>query len=183
MVVINKFKEIKNRLDIINVAKYFGLDVKRAYKCICPFHKEDSASLSFSSSKQIFKCFGCGVAGDVITLCSKLLNISPLESAKHLNDTFHLGVDLNGNTSNYELNKYKRVYKSKGNFKEWENETFKLLCGYLHQLDPIEYMQQENIIEYYIDEIFINGKLNDKLWFKNQEEGWCNNIARRIRKH
>lgn len=56
---MNKIQEVKQRADIVKVAEYFGLKMNRAYKCICPFHKEKTASLSFSPSKQIFKCFGC----------------------------------------------------------------------------------------------------------------------------
>jgi len=57
---MNKLQEVKDRIDIISVAEYFGLKLDRAYKCICPFHKENTASMSFSKSKQIYKCFGCG---------------------------------------------------------------------------------------------------------------------------
>lgn len=179
---MNEIQEIKKRVDIINVAKYFGLNLNRAYKCVCPFHKEKTASLSFSPSKQIFKCFGCGISGDAITLTSKLLNLSPYESAKQLNNIFSLGVEIGGTVRKFELNKYQQAQHSKERFYKWENETFQLLCDYLHSLNQIEYMQQENIINYYIDEIFINGTEKDKLWFKKTEERWCQEIAKKLRK-
>ena len=40
------------------------------------WHKEKTASLSFSQSKQIFKCFGCGEGGDVLTFLMKINNQS-----------------------------------------------------------------------------------------------------------
>lgn len=179
---MNEIQEIKKRVNIISVAKYFGLNLNRANKCNCIWHNEKTASLSFSQSKQIFKCFGCGIYGDVITLTSKILGLSPYESAKQLNSIFSLGIEIGGNVRKYELNKYQQIHNSKDRYKKWENETFQLLCDYLHSLNPIEYMQQENIINYYIDEIFINGTEKDKLWFKKTEERWCKEIARRIRK-
>lgn len=56
---MNQIQEVKQRADIMKVAKYFGLNLNRANKCKCLWHKENTASLSFSQSKQIFKCFGC----------------------------------------------------------------------------------------------------------------------------
>ena len=179
---MNEIQEIKKRVDIINVAKYFGLDLNRANKCKCVFHKEKTASLSFSPSKQIFKCFGCGISGDVITLTSKILNLSPYESAKQLNNIFSLGVEIGGTVRKFELNKYQQVQTAKEQFKKWENETFQLFCDYLHSINPIEYMQQENIVNYYIDEIFINGTEKDKLWFKKNNQNYIKNIKKKVKK-
>ena len=73
---MNKIQEVKQRVDIIKVAEYLGLNLNRAKQCKCIWHNEKTASLSFSQSKQIFKCFGCGQSGDVITLTSKLSSIN-----------------------------------------------------------------------------------------------------------
>lgn len=91
---MNKIQEVKQRVDIIKVAQYLGLNLNRANKCNCIWHKEKTGSLSFSQSKQIFKCFGCGEGGDCITLVSKTLNINSYESAKLLNEAFGLGIDF-----------------------------------------------------------------------------------------
>lgn len=177
---MNKIQEVKQRVDIIKVAQYLGLNLNRANKCNCVFHKEKTASMSFSQSKQIFKCFGCGEGGDCITLVSKILNINAYESAKQLNQIFGLGIDFEKKTSSYELNKYKQIQEAKDRFKTWHNKTLQMLCDYLHSLNKIEKMQNENIIEYYID-LLIFGTEEDWLWFKKTEEGWCKEIERRIR--
>ena len=49
----NKIKMVKDKADIIKVAQYLGLNLNRANKCNCVFHKEKTASMSFSQSKQI----------------------------------------------------------------------------------------------------------------------------------
>jgi DNA primase len=37
------------------------------WKGICPFHKEKTPSFVVSEDKEIFKCFGCGKAGNLKT--------------------------------------------------------------------------------------------------------------------
>ena len=175
---MNKIQEVKQRVDIIKVAEYFGIKKKQH----CPFHKEKTPSFSISQSKQIFKCFGCGISGDCITLVSKILNINAYESAKQINNIFSLGVDFGKITSSFELNKYKQISQAKERFKKWHNQTLQLLCDYLHRLNYIEKMQEQNIIEYYID-LLIFGTENDWLWFKKTEERWYKEIERKFRRN
>lgn len=178
---MNKIQEVKQRADIIKVAQYLGINLNRANKCNCMWHKEKTASLSFSQSKQIFKCFGCGESGDCITLVSKLLNINAYESAKLLNEAFGLGIDFGkSNASKFEINRRIQIQKAKERFYKWHNNTLQLLCDYLHFLSKIEKLQTKEIIEYYID-LLIFGNEEDWLWFKKTEERWCKEIERRIR--
>jgi len=172
---MNKIKEVKERADIIKVAEYFGLKLNRANKCKCVWHKENTASLSISQPKQIFHCFGCGVGGDCITLVSKLLNINAYESAKQINNIFSLGIDFGQPTSNLELNRYKQTMQAKEKFKKWHNETLQMLCNYLHSLKGIEKLQEQEIVEYYID-LLIFGTEEDWLWFKKTEENFIKGI-------
>lgn len=168
---MNKIQEVKQRADIVKVAEYFGIKKKQC----CPFHREKTASFSISQSKQIFKCFGCGVAGDCITLVSNLLNINAYESAKQINNIFSLGIDFNGFTPKYEVNRYKQIQESKEKFKKWHNKTLQNLCDYLHELKGIEKLQKQEIIEYYID-LLIFGTEEDWLWFKKTEENYIKKI-------
>lgn len=175
---MNKIQEVKQRADIVKVAEYFGLNLNKANKCNCIWHKENTASLSFSQSKQIFKCFGCGIGGDCITLVSKLLNINVYESAKQINNIFSLGVNFGQSTSNYELNRYKQIRQAKEKFKKWHNEILQMLCDYSHSLQGIEKLEKQEIVEYYID-LLIFGNEEDWLWFKKTEEGWYEKIGKR----
>ncbi len=176
------FKEVRERADILKVCDVLGIKLNRSYKAICPFanHKEKTASFSISPSKNIFCCFGCGKKGNSITLVQELLNISPLESAKYINQVLCLGIDFGKPTSNFELNRYKQIQKAKERFYIWHNQTLQLLCNYLHSLQGIEKLQKQEIIEYYID-LLIFSTEEDWLWFKKTEERWCKQIERRIR--
>lgn len=192
-------REVKERADIVKVAELYGMKLNRAYKCVCPFHKEKTASLSISPQKQIWKCFGCGKGGDVISLVSELLNINALEAAKSINNTLGLGLDPNHKNTYFEINKYKEKRKTEEMFKQWENKTFQLLCDYLHLLwkweeekapknieeDPnelfVEAMHNKDYVEYLIDEIFINGTNKDKIWFWKHEKKVVRRIESRVR--
>ncbi|MEI3355708.1 MAG: CHC2 zinc finger domain-containing protein [Clostridia bacterium] len=192
-------REVKERADIVKVAELYGMKLNRAYKCVCPFHKEKTASLSISPQKQIWKCFGCGKGGDVISLVSELLNINALEAAKSINNTLGLGLNPNHKNTYFEINKYKEKRKTEEMFKQWENKTFQLLCDYLHLLwkweeekapknieeDPnelfVEAMHNKDYVEYLIDEIFINGTNKDKIWFWKHEKKVVRRIESRVR--
>lgn len=173
---MNKIQEVKQRVDIVKVAQYFGIKKKQC----CPFHKEKTPSFYISQSKQIFKCFGCGEGGDCITLVSKLLNINAYEATKQINNILSLGVDFGQPTSNLELNRYKQIRQAKEKFKRWHNKTLQMLCDYLHSLQGIEKLEKQEIVEYYID-LLIFGNEEDWLWFKKTEEGWYEKIGRRYR--
>ncbi len=82
----NQIDEVLERNNIVDViGSYFPL--KKAgsnYKARCPFHDEKTASFVVSEKKQIFKCFGCGKAGNVITFVRDYEKISFFEALKKL---------------------------------------------------------------------------------------------------
>lgn len=112
-------------------------------------------------------------------MVSNLLHINAYESAKTINDIFHLGVDFGQPTVKYELNRYKQKQEAKKQYKKWENKTFQLLCDYLHSLNKIQLYQEQDKLDYFID-MFIYGTDEDKLWFKKTNEGWCKQIERKL---
>lgn len=50
----------------------------------CPFHSEKSPSFGISPAKNIFKCFGCGAAGDGIEFVMRHENLSFLEAVERI---------------------------------------------------------------------------------------------------
>lgn len=134
---MNKIKEVKERADIVNVAKYLNINLNYANKARCPFHKEKTASFSISTSKQIFKCFGCGKGGDVITLVTELLNINALEAAKLINDVCNCGVNLSQSTSNYEIEKYRYEQKKKREKELYIKHEYDKLCSMYREVNFI----------------------------------------------
>ena len=62
------------------------------FKCVCPFHDDKDASLVVSRAKNMWKCFGCGEGGNVISFVQKHENISFPEAVKTVADRYHITV-------------------------------------------------------------------------------------------
>ncbi len=66
--------EIKQHIDIVEVLlEHVRLKKNgKEYVGLCPFHDEKTPSFSVSPTKQVYHCFGCGAAGDVIKFLMQL---------------------------------------------------------------------------------------------------------------
>jgi DNA primase len=70
----DQIQEVKDKLDIVSVISGYVSLTKagKNYKALCPFHAEKTPSFMVSPELQIFKCFGCGEGGDVISFYAKM---------------------------------------------------------------------------------------------------------------
>lgn len=73
-------------LPIESVAERLGLRVVR-HKSLCPFHDDSNPSLSFSVSRNTYKCFVCDAHGGVIDLAMKVLGRNFVEACRWLADS------------------------------------------------------------------------------------------------
>ena len=75
-------RQILQAADIVEVvSRYVTLrKAGKDYKALCPFHAEKTPSFYVSPSKQIFKCFGCGVGGDAIKFLQLKENLTFAEA-------------------------------------------------------------------------------------------------------
>ena len=81
---MDKFDIQKLRdLPIEGVAERLGLLVKK-HKSLCPYHDDSHPSLSFSVSKNTFRCYVCGAHGGTIDLAMKVLNKPFIEACQWL---------------------------------------------------------------------------------------------------
>ena len=72
-------------LPIETVAERLGLHLAR-HKSLCPFHDDHHASMSFSTSRNTFRCFVCGASGGTIDLVMRHLGKSFPEACRWLAD-------------------------------------------------------------------------------------------------
>ncbi len=87
-------EEVRQRSDIVDVISgYVSLQKKGSnYMCCCPFHGEKTPSFSVNRAKQIYKCFGCGEGGNVLTFVMKYENCTFPEALRMLAEK--AGVEL-----------------------------------------------------------------------------------------
>ncbi len=67
--------EIKEKLNIVDVVQEYVPSLKRSgrnFFGLCPFHQEKTPSFSVNPELNIFKCFGCGEGGDILTFIEKI---------------------------------------------------------------------------------------------------------------
>ncbi len=90
-------EEIKARCDIASIiSEYMNIKQSGAnYKGLCPFHGEKTPSFYINTSKQIYKCFGCGEGGDVINFVMKMENLDFMDAVKILANK--CGIEINTN--------------------------------------------------------------------------------------
>ncbi len=104
---INAIRKNSNIVDIIS--SYVPVTLKgKDYKCVCPFHDDHSPSMSISTSKQIYKCFSCGAAGNVFTFVQNFENVSFIEAVKIVAEK--IGYQINGVFKQETVLKYQKEY-------------------------------------------------------------------------
>ena len=85
-------QKIKERLSIVDVASSY-LKLEKAgknFKTRCPFHNEKTPSFNISPAKGIYKCFGCGKAGDVVTFVQEHEKLTYPEAIRWIADFYKI---------------------------------------------------------------------------------------------
>src|SRR5687768_13281165 len=83
----DQIDQVRSSVDIVDIVREFVPSLRvtgRSAKGLCPFHSERTPSFHVHAEKGIFKCFGCGEAGDVISFISKIEQVSFTEAVERL---------------------------------------------------------------------------------------------------
>lgn len=107
----NNAELIKSKADIVDVISAY-VEIKKSgsnYKGLCPFHNEKGASFMVNQNLQIYKCFGCGEAGDVINFIEKIEGVDFKGAIKIIADKYNISLPQE-NVSKDDLIK-KRIYE------------------------------------------------------------------------
>jgi DNA primase len=86
--------QIKLTADVVEVVGDYVQLKRRGTNMIacCPFHNEKSPSFYVSASKQIYKCFGCGKAGDAVTFVKEIEGLNYGEAIRFLAKKYGIEV-------------------------------------------------------------------------------------------
>ena len=115
------FTEVKERLNLIEAAKYYGVQPNRSGFVNCLFHSDKTPSLKLYPAH--FHCYGCGKHGDIITLTEQLFTLPPYQAAQKLAQDFNI---IRGN----DYQNMKPRISEQIKYYQQEQKTFRLLNDY-----------------------------------------------------
>jgi DNA primase len=87
-------ERIVDAADIVDVVGDFVTLRRRGVNFIarCPFHDEKTPSFTVSPAKSLFKCFGCGKAGNAVSFIMEHERLSYVEALKYLGKKYGIEV-------------------------------------------------------------------------------------------
>ncbi len=104
--------EVLRRANVYEViSDYLPLKkVGSVYTALCPFHSEDTPSFTVSPYKNIFKCFGCGIAGNAIKFVMEYEKVSFGEAVEKIARKYgipvkYIGVDNSRTQGLYKVSR------------------------------------------------------------------------------
>ena len=132
----NELQKLRD-LPIEGVAERLGLTVER-HKCLCPFHNDHHASMSFKVSRNTYRCFVCGASGGPIDLVMRYLNKPFLDACRWLADENNIILtayqpqtsDIRHQTS-FDASRYERFFE-----RPWLNDEARRFLFDERRLDP-----------------------------------------------
>jgi DNA primase catalytic core len=157
-----QLSEIKQRLSIHTVLKYYGLQPDRNNMLKCPFHADDKPSMKIYPQTNTFNCFGCGKNGDQIEFCTLK------EGSKHKG--LLKATELTGEIKPISVNTQQSKKQSKQNHSEILTQIFESFKNGLQSpisKRPKEYLKSRNLthelleIGYNSGQFHHNGKLSE----------------------
>ena len=90
-------------LQVTDIVRIIGEQISlrpkgRELAGLCPFHDDKNPSMYVSPAKQIFKCFSCGVGGDVFSFVMNYHKMTFPEAMRHLADRAGITLSQRGST-------------------------------------------------------------------------------------
>ena len=119
--------QIIHHADIVEVVGDF-VSLKRKgqnmWAC-CPFHHEKSPSFSVAPAKGLYKCFGCGKAGDVVRFVMDIESVSYPEAIKWLAKKYGVEIKEEERTPEQQLAQNER--DSQYIVSDWAKNRYKTM--------------------------------------------------------
>ena len=151
-----QIEDIKLRTDLAELISSYGVNLRQTgsrHTACCPFHNEKTPSFSVDSNKGLYKCFGCGEAGDAIKFVQKMDGLPFIDAVKKLAE--RAGVKLE-TREDPEAGMRKRLYALIAELSEFYRRCLKktkeaqIARDYLKSRDLGDAVQDEYRIGYAI---------------------------------
>ncbi|WP_286130532.1 DNA primase [Solirubrum puertoriconensis] len=119
--------QVLHYADIVEVVGDFVTLKKKGQNlwACCPFHHEKSPSFSVAPAKGIYKCFGCGKAGDVVRFVMDVESVSYPEAIKWLAKKYGIEIKEEEKTPEQQLAQNER--DSQYIVSDWAKNRYKKL--------------------------------------------------------
>ena len=169
---INAIRKNCNIVDIIS--SYVPVTLKgKDYKCVCPFHDDHSPSMSISTSKQIYKCFSCGAAGNVFTFVQNFENVSFIEAVKIVAEK--IGYQISGVFKQETVLKYQKEY----DLMELVNKYYENNINTKSGLAAKDYLHKRGLSDEDINKFRIGLSLDEPDTLKNilEKKGYTTKVS------
>ena len=152
-------ESIRRNNDIVDViGEYLSLTPKgKNYFAVCPFHDDHSPSMSISPDKQIFTCFTCHKAGNVITFLRDYLDITYMDAVKKLADRAGIEINYKGKS----VNKFKENHKADYEIYDMSKKYYKNNLNTKYGVEAKKYLEKRGLNKEIIDKFDIGLSLNE----------------------
>lgn len=167
-----EIQEIKHRLSIETVLKYYGLQPDRNNMLKCPFHADDKPSLKIYSTTNTFNCFGCGKSGDQIEFCTLK------EGSKHKG--FLKATELTGEITAINNKPKQQKSQLKENHTEILTKIFESFRnGLSHPVSvkPKEYLKGRNLTHELLEIGYNSGQFHHRGKLSEADQKACINAG------
>lgn len=102
---IEEVQRVANVYDVIS--DYLTLKKSGSvYVALCPFHSEKTPSFVVSPTKNIFKCFGCGISGNAVKFVMEYEKISFQDAILKIAQKYGINVKLTSSGKEKQNQKY-----------------------------------------------------------------------------
>lgn len=145
-------QEIKDTASILDVVgDVVKLKLKGSiHSGLCPFHNEKSPSFTVTPSKNIYKCFGCGVSGDPIEFLKQYHRKTYVEALVHLAGIYNIVLEKGEDTDFVDTKTPKYILN-------------KFISEYYHSHQDQEYIEQRMITQDMVEKFMIGYSPNESL--------------------
>ena len=197
--MVDIFKEVRERLNMEDVARHYGHEPNRAGFLCCPFHRGDrTASLKLYPGGRGWHCFGCNRGGSVIDFVALDLGLSPLDAVKRLNTDFALGLPIDRQQTPAERREAEQAAQRRREvadtyraFEQWRTDTINRLnaCfrgAHLLQISSLDRLtkrealalREQATVEYFSDLLSFGTLAEQVAVFRDRKEVeiLCNRI-------